>query len=129
MVKSKIGVVIVIQGTTVLSRYTQYYFTISLCRIPFAVCLACSAYDSWFILSIMQIFGTGSVAQVLLSQNKFGDWLSINLSWGFGVTFGCYMAMGISGAHMNPAVTLAMGMVLFTIVSMIIKISCVLQWS
>ncbi|XP_065905525.1 aquaporin-10-like [Dysidea avara] len=57
---------------------------------------------------VLMIFGTGSVAQVLLSQNKFGDWLSINLSWGFGVTFGCYMAMGISGAHMNPAVTLAM---------------------
>ena len=63
---------------------------------------------------LLQIFGIGSVAQVLLSQNGFGQWLSINLGWEFGVTFGCYMAMGVSGAHMNPAVTLTMGNVLYS---------------
>ena len=46
---------------------------------------------------------------MLLSGKQFGQWLSINLGWGFGIIFGCYVAMGISGAHMNPAVTLAMG--------------------
>jgi len=46
---------------------------------------------------------------VLLSGKNYGTWLSINLGWGFGIIFGCYMAMGVSGAHMNPAVTLAMG--------------------
>ena len=44
-----------------------------------------------------------------LSNQTHGQWLSINLGWGFGIMFGCYMAMGISGAHMNPAVSLAMG--------------------
>jgi len=57
---------------------------------------------------VLQIFGTGSIAQVVLSRTARGEWLSINLGWGFGMMFGCYMALGISGAHMNPAVTLAM---------------------
>ena len=56
-----------------------------------------------------QAFGTGSIAQVLLSHRQNGEWLSINLGWGFGIMFGCYIAIGVSGAHMNPAVTLAMG--------------------
>lgn len=48
----------------------------------------------------------------MLSGGNNGQWLSINLGWGFGIMFGCYMAMGVSGAHMNPAVTLAMGKLL-----------------
>lgn len=52
---------------------------------------------------------------MLLSRAKFGEWLSINLGWGFGIIFGCYVAMGISGAHMNPAVTLAMGKLYITL--------------
>jgi MIP family channel proteins len=34
--------------------------------------------------------------------------LSINLAWGMAVVLGVYVAGGVSGAHINPAVTLAM---------------------
>ncbi|EDO40995.1 predicted protein [Nematostella vectensis] len=57
---------------------------------------------------ILIIFGCGSVAQAVLSRQSHGTFFSINFSWGVGVTMGCYWAGGISGAHMNPAVTLAL---------------------
>ncbi|MFI6346015.1 MIP/aquaporin family protein [Streptomyces sp. NPDC050560] len=36
-----------------------------------------------------------------------GDWLLIAWGWAFAVCFGVYVAGGVSGAHINPAVTLA----------------------
>lgn len=56
---------------------------------------------------VLLLFGAGVVAQYLLSHGTAGNYLSINVSWGLGVTFGCYVAGGVSGAHLNPAVTLA----------------------
>ncbi len=53
-------------------------------------------------------FGVGVVAQVVLSKNSHGDYLSINFGWGLAVTMGAYVAGGVSGAHLNPAVTLAL---------------------
>lgn len=55
---------------------------------------------------ILLVFGIGSVAQYVLSRGKNGTFLSINFSWGMAVTFGVYWAGSISGAHINPAVTL-----------------------
>ncbi|XP_006863219.1 PREDICTED: aquaporin-7 [Chrysochloris asiatica] len=56
---------------------------------------------------IMMVFGLGSVAQMVLGEKKFGSYLSVNLGFGFGVTMGVHLAGGISGAHMNSAVTFA----------------------
>jgi MIP family channel proteins len=53
-------------------------------------------------------FGVGVVAQVVLGAGHTGEYLSINLGWGLSVTMGAYVAGGISGAHLNPAVTLAL---------------------
>ncbi|XP_029199413.2 aquaporin-3-like [Acropora millepora] len=60
---------------------------------------------------ILVSFGVGSVAQKVLSHGEFGTFFSINFGWGIGVTLGCYWAGGVSGAHMNPAVTLASAVV------------------
>lgn len=57
---------------------------------------------------VLILFGCASVAQVLLSGRANGEYLSINLGWAFGVTMGVYVAGGVSGAHLNPAVTLAL---------------------
>jgi MIP family channel proteins len=57
---------------------------------------------------ILVVFGTAVVAQVLLSNEKAGQYLSINLGWGLAVTMGMFVAGGVSGAHLNPAVTLSL---------------------
>ncbi|KKA29992.1 hypothetical protein TD95_002975 [Thielaviopsis punctulata] len=50
-------------------------------------------------------FGLGVNAQVFLSKNSAGSFLSINIAWGIGVFFGVLVG-NRSGAHLNPAVTL-----------------------
>ena len=50
-----------------------------------------------FTYVLFQIFGTGSVAQMVLSEWKFGNFFSVNFSWGIGVAIGCYWAGGVSG--------------------------------
>jgi MIP family channel proteins len=57
---------------------------------------------------VLIVFGVGVVAQVLLSHNTAGTYLSINVAWGLAVTMGCYVAAGVTGAHLNPAVTVAL---------------------
>lgn len=57
---------------------------------------------------VLIVFGLGVVAQVVLSGQTAGTYLSINLAWGLAVTMGCYVAGGVSGAHLNPAVTMAL---------------------
>jgi len=56
---------------------------------------------------VLIVFGVAVVAQVVLSGEKSGQYLSINLGWGLAVTMGIFVAGGVSGAHLNPAVTLA----------------------
>ena len=55
---------------------------------------------------ILILFGVGVVAQVV--GGKIGDHDSIAWSWGLGVMLGVYVAGRISGAHLNPAVTIAL---------------------
>jgi aquaglyceroporin related protein, other eukaryote len=62
--------------------------------------------SEFFGVFILILFGDGVVAQVVLSDGKKGDYQSISWGWGIGVMLGVY-ASGISGAHINPAVTFA----------------------
>jgi MIP family channel proteins len=57
--------------------------------------------------AVLLAFGSAVVAQVVLSGQTHGGYLSINIGWGLAVTMGVYVAGGVSGAHLNPAVTLA----------------------
>jgi glycerol uptake facilitator protein len=57
---------------------------------------------------VLILFGCGVVAQVVLAEGASGDYQSINWAWGIGVTLGVYTAARLSGAHLNPAVTVAL---------------------
>ncbi|XP_074469492.1 aquaporin-10b [Sebastes fasciatus] len=57
---------------------------------------------------VLILFGCGSVAQVTTSGDKKGQYLSINLGFALGVTFGVFVSRGVSGAHLNPAVSLSL---------------------
>lgn len=58
---------------------------------------------------ILILFGVGVVAQVTTSSDgSLGDHDSIAWAWGIGVTLGVYVAARLSGAHLNPAVTVAL---------------------
>ena len=57
---------------------------------------------------VLIVFGVGVVAQTVLSKGAAGTTLSINIAWGLAVTMGCYACAGVTGAHLNPAVTVAL---------------------
>ncbi len=52
--------------------------------------------------------GSGRTADPTTIFAASGDWLLITWGWALAVTFGVYVAGGVSGAHINPAVTLAL---------------------
>lgn len=55
------------------------------------------------------LLGEGVVAGVVLKGTKSENagWLTICIAWGLAVTMGIY-ASGVSGAHLNPAITIAL---------------------
>jgi glycerol uptake facilitator protein len=70
---------------------------------------------------VLICFGDGVVAMAVAALNSSGraatpttifqasgDWLLITFGWAFAVMMGVYVAGGVSGAHINPAVTLAL---------------------
>lgn len=71
--------------------------------------------------AVLIAFGDGVVAMAVAALNQSGraenahtiflasgDWLLITWGWAMAVAFGVYVAGGVSGAHINPAVTLAL---------------------
>lgn len=57
--------------------------------------------------ALLIFFGTGCVAAMKLGGAELGLW-EISIIWGVGVSMGVYLAAGVSGAHLNPAVSIAL---------------------
>src|SRR5688500_16160263 len=61
---------------------------------------------------IVILCGNGSVSVAVMTGAITGssalDGWAVAMMWGLGVTFGIYIAGPVSGAHFNPAVTIAM---------------------
>lgn len=56
------------------------------------------------------LFGDGVCAAVTLEKSKAkgAGWVVVTLGWGFAVMIGVLIAGPVSGAHLNPAVTLGL---------------------
>jgi glycerol uptake facilitator protein len=61
-----------------------------------------------FGTAVLIILGDGVVAGVLLARSKAQNagWIVITTGWALGVAVGVYAIGGLTGAHLNPAVTL-----------------------
>jgi glycerol uptake facilitator protein len=59
---------------------------------------------------LLVLLGDGVVANVLLNKSKGQNsgWIVITTGWALAVTIAVYAVNAISGAHLNPAVTIAM---------------------
>ncbi|MFC4768215.1 MIP/aquaporin family protein [Effusibacillus consociatus] len=60
--------------------------------------------------ALLIIFGDGVVAGVLLNKSKAQNsgWIVITFGWGLAVAVAVYAVGAISGAHLNPAVTIGL---------------------
>src|SRR5687768_17140518 len=63
-----------------------------------------------FGTAILIVLGDGVVANVVLQQTKGHNsgWIVITAGWAFAVTVAVYCVASVSGAHLNPAVTIGL---------------------
>ncbi|GAB6025383.1 Aquaporin-10 [Chamberlinius hualienensis] len=59
---------------------------------------------------VLVALGDAANAQSTLSRTEAGTFLSVDLAWGFAVAMGVFVSGGVSGGHINPAVTVALAL-------------------
>ena len=62
---------------------------------------------------LLVLLGDGVVAAVVLNKTKAQNsgWMVITTGWGLAVAMGVYASVRISGAHLNPAITLGLAVI------------------
>jgi glycerol uptake facilitator protein len=63
--------------------------------------------DGVVAMAVAALPGSGRTAGPTVIFQAAGDWLLITWGWAMAVAFAVWVAGGVSGAHINPAVTLA----------------------
>ncbi|KAM4676542.1 aquaporin-9 [Discoglossus pictus] len=70
--------------------------------------LAKETLSEFFATCLLITFGCGCIAQSVLSNGGAGGFLTNNLGFAMAVTMAIYVSGGVSGGHINPAVSFAM---------------------
>jgi len=72
-------------------------------RNKFHACLLAEFFGTFMLLFLV----TGVGAQFLLTGGKLNSWTNVNIGVGFSIAMCVYATYNTSGAHLNPAVSLA----------------------
>ncbi|KAJ1942336.1 glycerol channel, partial [Linderina pennispora] len=65
-------------------------------------------FAEFFGTAVFVLVGCGSnLTYAVMTSNSESSWLSAALGWGIGLMLGVFVAGGVSGAMLNPAVALA----------------------
>jgi glycerol uptake facilitator protein len=93
--------------TKIKAKQTPDLFNCSITQLLHIMNEIIAEFIGTFLLILL---GNGVVANVVLKDTKGhqGGWIVISLGWGLGVFVGVAVAGPVSGAHINPAVTLGL---------------------
>lgn len=69
--------------------------------------LAGQCIAEFFGTGLFIFFGASCLCANILAGANFGLW-EIAIVWGLGIALAVYLTAGVSGAHLNPAVTIGL---------------------